>query len=63
MPHSVPVLKLMVPRNEWPQLRADATVGEAIEMLRIITEDKKLEHGHSTPLVLDDTYHLFVPYR
>jgi CBS domain-containing protein len=58
MPHSVPVSKLMIPRNEWPQLRASTTIGDAIKVLRIVTEDRKLEHGHSTPLVLDDNYDL-----
>lgn len=58
MPHSVPVSKLMIPRNEWPQLRAETTVGAAIKVLRIVNEDKMLEHGHSTPLVLDDNYDL-----
>jgi CBS-domain-containing membrane protein len=58
MPHSVPVSKLMIPRNEWPQLRAETTVGAAIKVLRIVNEDRMLEHGHSTPLVLDDNYDL-----
>jgi CBS domain-containing protein len=58
MPHSMPVSKLMIDRNEWPQLRADMDVRRAIKILRIVTEDKKLEHGHSTPLVLDDNYNL-----
>jgi CBS domain-containing protein len=58
MPHTVPVSKLMIPRNEWPQLRAETTIGDAIKVLRIVTEDRKLEHGHSTPLVLDDNYDL-----
>jgi len=58
MPHSVPVSKLMIPRNEWPQLRADVDVITAIKILRIVTEDRKLEHGHSTPLVFDENYNL-----
>lgn len=58
MPASVPVKKLMGPLNEWPQLRDDTEVVAAIKILRIITEDKKLEHGHSTPLVFDDQYQL-----
>jgi CBS domain-containing protein len=58
MPHSVSVSKLMIPRNEWPQLRAETTVGDAIKVLRIVSEDRKLEHGHSTPLVLDENYAL-----
>jgi CBS-domain-containing membrane protein len=48
----------MIPRNEWPQLRAETTIRDAIKVLRIVTEDRKLEHGHSTPLVLDDNYDL-----
>ncbi len=58
MPHSMPVSELMINRNEWPQLRADTDVRTAIKILRIVTEDKKLEHGHSTPLVLDDNFNL-----
>lgn len=48
----------MIPRNEWPQLRAATTIRDAIKVLRIVTEDRKLEHGYSTPLILDDDYHL-----
>ncbi|MGO9568636.1 MAG: HPP family protein [Desulfomonilaceae bacterium] len=58
MPHSVSVSKLMINRNEWPQLRADTDIRTAIKILRIVTEENKLEHGHSTPLVLDDNYTL-----
>ncbi len=58
MPHSVPVSKLMTPSSLWPLLRADADVTVAIKILRIFSEDEKLEHGHSTPLVLDDDYNL-----
>jgi CBS-domain-containing membrane protein len=58
MPHSVLCSKLMINRNEWPQLRANATVSDAIKTLRIVTEDRKLEHGYATPLVLDDNYDL-----
>jgi CBS domain-containing protein len=58
MPHSMPVSKLMINRNEWPQLMADTDIRTAIKILRIVTEEKKLEHGHSTPLVLDDNYNL-----
>jgi CBS-domain-containing membrane protein len=58
MPHSMPVSKLMVNRNEWPQFRSDMDVSTAIKLLRIITEDQKLEHGHSTPLIMDDKYNL-----
>lgn len=58
MPHSVPVSKLMVNRNEWPQFRSDMDVSTAIKLLRIITEDQKLEHGHSTPLIMDENYNL-----
>jgi len=48
----------MIHRNEWPQLRADTSVKDAIRILRILTEEQRLEHGHSTPLVLDDDYNL-----
>lgn len=58
MPHSIPASKLMIHRKEWPQLRADLDVSTAIKILRIVTEDKKLEYGHSTPLVLDENYNL-----
>jgi CBS domain-containing protein len=58
MPHSVSVSKLMIPPNKWPQLRADTDVSTAIKILRIITEDKKLEHGHSTPVVMDEDFRL-----
>lgn len=58
MPRSIPVKNLMGPAREWPQLRAETDVNSAIKILRIATEDKKLEHGHSTPLVFDDQYRL-----
>jgi len=58
MPHSMPVSKLMIKREQWPQLRSDTDVRTAIKILRIVTEEKKLEHGHSTPLVLDENYKL-----
>jgi CBS domain-containing protein len=58
MPHSVPVSELMIPRNEWPQILGDADVCSAIKILRIVTEDRKLEHGHSTPLVVDEYFNL-----
>jgi CBS-domain-containing membrane protein len=48
----------MIPRNDWPQLRAATTIRDAIKVLRIVTEDRKLEHGYSTPIVLDDDYKL-----
>jgi CBS domain-containing protein len=48
----------MISRNEWPQLRGETTIRDAIRILRILTEDQKLLHGHSTPMVLDDDYHL-----
>lgn len=54
MPHSIPVSKLMKSPVAWPMLRGEAHVEQAIRVLRIVTEDKKIEHGHSTPLVLDD---------
>ena len=58
MPHSMPVSKLMVNRNEWPQFRGDMDVSTAIRLLRIFTEDQKLEHGHSTPLIMDEKFNL-----
>lgn len=58
MPHSVPVSKLMISPGSWPQLRADAEVRDAIMLLRILSEDDKLEHGRSTPLVFDNDYNL-----
>lgn len=58
MPHSVPVSRLMIDRNAWPQLRASTKVKDAMGILRIQSEDEKITHGHSTPLVLDDQYHL-----
>ncbi len=58
MPHSMPVSKLMIPRDEWPQFRSDMDVRTAIRLLRIITEEQKLEHGHSTPLIMDENYNL-----
>jgi CBS domain-containing protein len=58
MPHSLPVSKLMTHLNEWPQLKDDTDVSTAIKILRIVSEDKKLEHGHSTPLVFDANYKL-----
>ena len=58
MPHSVPVSDLMIHRNEWPQLRAGTSVKDAVKILRILTSDNKIVHGHSTPLVLDDNYTL-----
>lgn len=54
MPHSVPVSKLMHRPAAWPIFRGGADVRQAIKLLRILTEEEKLEHGHSTPLVLDD---------
>ncbi|MBI5252364.1 MAG: CBS domain-containing protein [Desulfomonile tiedjei] len=58
MPHSMPVSKLMTPPNQWPQIRGEADVYTVIKLLRIITEDQKLEHGHSTPLIMDENYNL-----
>jgi CBS domain-containing protein len=48
----------MINRKEWPQLRAGTSIRDAIRILRILTEDEKLLHGHSTPIILDDDYHL-----
>ena len=58
MPHSVPVSQLMLHRNRWPQLRADTSIKDAITVLRVLTKDHNLSHGRSTPLVLDEHYHL-----
>lgn len=58
MPHSMPVSKLMIAPSGWPILACRADVSQAIKVLRILHEDKKLEHGHSTPLVLDDERNL-----
>jgi CBS domain-containing protein len=58
MPHSVPVSKLMIPPSAWPQLRGEADVSTTIKILRIISENEELEHGHSTPLVFDENYGL-----
>jgi len=58
MPNSIRVSKLMTPPNQWPQIRGDADVLTAVRLLRIVTEDEKLEHGHSTPLIMDENYNL-----
>lgn len=58
MPHSRPVSDLMTRPNKWPQLRADTRVEDALKILRILSEDRKLEQGHSTPLIMDDDYNL-----
>jgi CBS domain-containing protein len=58
MPHSFPVSKLMTNPKQWPQLRGNADISSAIKILRIMSEDVKLEHGHSTPLVFDENYKL-----
>ena len=58
MPHSVPVEEIMINPRDWTLLRADTPIKVAIGILRILSEDKKLERGHSTPLVLDDEYNL-----
>jgi CBS domain-containing protein len=48
----------MLSPHSWPQLRADAEIRDAIKLLRILSEDEKLEHGRSTPLVFDNDYNL-----
>ena len=58
MPHTVPVSQVMISPKDWTLLRADTPVKDAIAILRIINEDHKLERGHSTPLVMDDSYTL-----
>ncbi len=57
MPHAVPVSKVMTPPNQWPQIRAEADVCTTVKLLRIITEEQKLEHGHS-PLIMDENFNL-----
>jgi CBS-domain-containing membrane protein len=39
-------------------MRAETDVSTAIKILRIISEEQKLEHGHSTTLVMDENYEL-----
>jgi CBS-domain-containing membrane protein len=58
MPYSVPVSKLMIKPAEWPILEIETDVVTAIKILRIITEERKLEQGHSTPVVVDDKYNV-----
>jgi CBS domain-containing protein len=48
----------MISPKDWPILPADMTVKDAIRILRIVTEEIKLEHGHATPLVLDENQNL-----
>lgn len=57
MPHSVPVSKVMTPPHQWPRIRSEIDVYTAIKLLRIITEDEKLEHGHY-PLIMDEEFNL-----
>lgn len=57
MPHSVAVSKVMTLPGQWPQIRGEADVYTAIKLLRIMTEDEKLEHGH-TPLIMDEQFNL-----
>jgi CBS domain-containing protein len=57
MPHSVPVSKVMTLPALWPQIRGEADVYTTIKLLRIISEEKKLEHGHS-PLIMDEDFKL-----
>ena len=57
MPHSVPVSRLMTKPGEWPQIRSKTLIKDAIRILRILTEDRKIERGH-IPLVFDDNYKL-----
>ena len=58
MPHSIPVSQVMTSPTDWTLLRAHTPIRDAISILRILNEDEKLERGHTTPLVLDDEYHL-----
>jgi CBS domain-containing protein len=57
MPHSIPVSRVMTPPHKWPQIRGGTDVYTAIKLLRIMTEDEKLEHGHS-PLIMDENFNL-----
>lgn len=52
MPRSVKVSQLMIDKREWPQFRADTLAKDAIKILRILTEDDKLMHGHSNCLIM-----------
>jgi hypothetical protein len=54
MPHSVPVSDFMAKKSERPLLRAETPINDAIKILRIVTSDEKITHGHSTPLIVDD---------
>lgn len=58
MPHSIPVSQVMLSPKNWTLLRAHTPVRDAIGILRILSEEEKLVHGHTTPLVLDDNYRL-----
>lgn len=58
MPRSVKVSQLMIDKREWPQFRADTLVKDAIKILRILTEDDKLLHGHSNCLIMGKGYEL-----
>jgi CBS domain-containing protein len=58
MPQSVPVAQVMINPTDWTLLRAHTPIKDAIAILRILSEEEKLERGHSTPLVLDDDYNL-----
>lgn len=64
MPQAVPACGLMIKRNEWPQLRAATPIRDAVRILLgnlvgSLSEEKKIAHGNSTPLVPDDEYNLF----
>jgi hypothetical protein len=48
----------MTPPSKWSQLPADTRVEDAFKIIRTLSGDRKLEHGHSTPLVMDDDYNL-----
>ena len=58
MPRSVKVSQLMMDKRDWPQFRADTLVKDAIKILRILTEDYKLVHGHSNCLIMGRGYEL-----
>ncbi|MFC1834297.1 HPP family protein [Thermodesulfobacteriota bacterium] len=54
MPHSIPVSQVIISPRDWVLLRAHTPIREAIGILRILSEEEKLERGRTTPLVLDD---------
>ncbi len=45
MDHSMPASKIMIHRNKRPQMRAGTSVRDAVKLMRVITEQGKIEHG------------------